>query len=308
MATAELKRVEASELPEAIRSLYPFQSHWLDVPAGKMHYLDEGQGTPVLMVHGNPTWSFFYRNLVIGLRDEFRCIVPDHIGCGLSDKPQDFTYRLQDHIDHLITLVESLKLEKFHLVVHDWGGAIGTAVAEHFADKVQCIQVLNTAAFLSKVIPLRINVCRLPGVGEWWIRGFNAFAGAATFMAVTKPLPPAVKQGYLYPYNNYRNRIATHRFVKDIPLSSQHPSYAALEKIEAELPKLADKPMQICWGGRDFCFNDHFYEGWVKRFPKAMTHYFKDAGHYVLEDEAEACLSNIRKFFTEKEASVSPPV
>lgn len=264
-----------------------------------MHYLDEGEGEAVLMVHGNPTWSFFYRNVVLALKDNFRCIVPDHIGCGLSDKPQDFSYRLKDHIGNLVQLIESLNIEQFHLIVHDWGGAIGTAVAERFVDRVGKIQILNTAAFRSTRIPLRINLCRLPVLGEAWVRGCNGFAGAATTMAVAKPLPKEVKAGYVYPYDNWANRIATHRFVLDIPLNENHPSYVDLYEIEKSLELLKSKPMQIIWGGRDFCFNDHFFEEWKERFPHAVTHYFKDAGHFVLEDEKEACVPLIRDFLSE---------
>jgi len=262
-----------------------------------MHYLDEGEGPAVLMVHGNPTWSFFYRNVVLKLRSAHRCIVPDHIGCGLSDKPQDFAYRLDNHIANLKQLIEALQLESFHLVVHDWGGAIGMAVAEHFHDKVGKIQILNTAAFRSKRIPLRINVCRLPFVGEIWIRGCNGFAGAATSMAVARRLPKAVKQGFVFPYDNWANRIATHRFVVDIPLTAQHPSYATLARIEQHLNTLQHKPMQIIWGGQDFCFNDHFLTEWKERFPHATVHYFDDAGHYVLEDRQEDCIRLMRAFF-----------
>lgn len=284
-------------IPDSLKQEYPFKSNFIEVKGGRMHYVDEGEGTPVVMVHGNPTWSFFYRNAVKALQADFRCIVPDHIGCGLSDKPQDFSYRLTDHIENIITLIESLKLDSFHLVVHDWGGAIGFALAEHFHEKVGKIQVLNTAAFRSKRIPPTINLCRIPLLGELWIRGFNGFAGAATMMAVAKPLDKTVKAGFILPYDNWTNRIATHRFVQDIPLNENHPSYSRLLKIENELSLLKDKPMQICWGGKDFCFNDHFFEEWKERFPDAAVHYYAEAGHYLLEDEKEACLSQISSFF-----------
>lgn len=283
-------------LPDNVRNLYPFNSHFIEVDGGRMHYLDEGEGPPVLMVHGNPTWSFFYRNVVASLKDTHRCIVPDHIGCGLSDKPQDFAYRLQDHIRNLNSLVTALNLDSFHLIVHDWGGAIGIAVAEHFYAKVEKIQILNTAAFRSTRMPLRINLCRIPFVGEMWIRGFNGFAGPATRMAVANPLPADVRRGYTFPYDNWANRIATHRFVMDIPMTAKHPSYATLHAIEQDLHQLQDKPMQIIWGGKDFCFNDHFFAEWKKRFPKANAHYFEDAGHYVLEDRQADCMELIQRF------------
>ena len=284
-------------LPDHLKKLYPFQARYMDLDCGRMHYLDEGEGAAVIMVHGNPTWSFFYRNLVLAFRDGFRCIVPDHIGCGLSDKPQSYNYCLQNHVENLIHLVKKLDLESFHLVVHDWGGAIGMALAEHFPERIRKIQILNTAAFRSRRIPLRINVCRIPILGEVWIRGFNGFAAAAVSMAVQKPLSATVKQGFLFPYDNWHNRIATHRFVMDIPLAEGHPSYERLSKIERDLKKLKKCPMQIIWGGKDFCFNDHFLKKWQELFPEAKVHYFAEAGHYVLEDCEDASIRLIQDFF-----------
>ncbi|MDQ2997301.1 MAG: alpha/beta fold hydrolase, partial [Chloroflexota bacterium] len=184
----------------AIRPIYPFVQRWLDLPHGRMHYLDEGQGPPVIMLHGNPTWSFYYRRLISALRERHRVIVPDHLGCGLSDKPQDYAYRLTDHIDNLGQLVRHLGLAQADLVLHDWGGAIGMGLAVQRALHVRRIVVLNTAAFLARHVPLRIAVCKLPIVGDIAIRGLNAFAGMATRMAVERPLEPLVRQGYLLPY------------------------------------------------------------------------------------------------------------
>lgn len=275
------------KLPDSIRALYPFQSHWLKTPVGNMHYVDEGSGEAVIMLHGNPTWSFFYRDLIKDLSATHRCIAPDHIGCGLSDKPQKWSYRLQDHIDHVLALIEKLGLESFSLVVHDWGGAIGMGVAEALPERVKRIVVMNTAAFRSQRIPLRIAACKVFVIGEWLVRGFNAFAWPATWMAASKPLPKDVKAGYLFPYDNWANRIATHRFVADIPLRPSHPSYATLVRIEAGLAQFKDRPMLILWGQKDFCFNDLFLHEWRERFPEARTKLFPEANHYVLEDAGQ---------------------
>lgn len=285
------------ELPAEIQALYPFASHWLETPAGRLHYVDEGAGEAVIMLHGNPTWSFFYRDLIKDLRGSMRCIAPDHIGCGLSDKPQQWTYRLQDHIDNVVALVDELGLESFSVVVHDWGGAIGMGLAEALPHKVKRLVILNTAAFRSQRIPGRIAVCKAPLIGELIVRGFNGFAGPATFMAVTKPLPTAVKAGFIYPYNNWANRIATHRFVVDIPLKSEHPSYQTLTRVEEGLAQFKDRPMLIMWGQQDFCFNDHFLAEWRERFPAAQTKLFPNAGHYLLEDAGAEARSRIVAFF-----------
>ncbi|GHC03409.1 alpha/beta fold hydrolase [Cerasicoccus arenae] len=288
-----------ADLPAEIRALYPFKSHWLDIPAGRLHYVDEGQGKAVIMLHGNPTWSFFYRDLIKDLRGTHRCIAPDHIGCGLSDKPQDWTYRLQDHIDNVVALVNSLGLESFSLVVHDWGGAIGMGLAEALPSKVKRFVILNTAAFRSQRIPLRIAACKVPVFGEWIVRGLNAFAGPAAKMSVSTPLPPPVKAGFLFPYDSWANRIATHRFVADIPLKPEHPSYAALLRVEEGLAQFQERPMLIVWGQRDFCFNDHFLAEWRKRFPQAATKLFPNAGHYVLEDAGTEARTAITQFLND---------
>jgi haloalkane dehalogenase len=281
-------------LPDWLKALYPFEPKRFDTGQGVMSYVDEGAGDEaVVMVHGNPTWSFYYRNLVIGLRGKMRCIVPDHIGCGLSDKPQDYNYTLSEHVKNLRALLDSLKLRKIHLIVHDWGGPIGLGAALAKPEQLGRVVILNTAAFADTVVPLRIRLCRAPLIGEWLVRGFNGFAWPATWMSVTKPLMEDVKRGFLFPYNNWTNRIATHRFVVDIPSGRGTGSDRALAEIEARLPLLKDRPVLILWGGQDFCFNRHYYDRWRAVLPEASTRYFDEAGHYVLEDEGTACLWKI---------------
>ena len=287
-----------STLPDWLTKEYPFVQNVHEVNGGvRLNYVDHGEGEPVLLLHGNPTWSYFYRNVIKDLSGRgFRCIAPDHVGCGLSDKPQDYGYLLEQHIDNVASLTEKLGLEGVHLIVHDWGGAIGCGWAVRVPEKVRSVTVLNTAAFLSKRIPLRIAFCKLPGVGEFLVRQFNAFAGLAKGMAVEKPLAPEVARGFLYPYDNYQNRIATARFVKDIPMRPNHPSWMTIREIEDKLEVLSDKPMQICWGMKDWCFSHHFLDRWKELFPKAPVMELPDAGHYLLEDETEKVTQQIQTF------------
>ncbi len=287
-----------TELPPEVRELYPFAPHWLETPAGRLHYVDEGPRdatAAVICVHGNPTWSFYYRNLVKVLALQFRVLAPDHLGCGLSDKPQDYPYRLAGHIDNLARLVETVKQPVLHFVVHDWGGPIGLAVAERFAERVGRVVVLNTAAF-SGPCPARIRVCRVPVLGPLLVRGLNGFAGPAACMAVNKPLPAAVKRGYLWPYRSWADRVAVLRFVQDIPLEAEHPSAGTLREVEAGLGKLRDKPMLLGWGMRDFCFTPGYLAEWKKRFPQAQAREFPEAGHYVLEDAGTELVAAIAEF------------
>lgn len=285
---------------EPFKKLYPFRSNFIDLDGLKYHYLDEGDGEPVVMLHGNPTWSFYYRHLVLGLRDQFRIIVPDHIGCGLSDKPQKYNYRLAQHIANLEVLLKNLDLKNITLVLHDWGGAIGMGYAVRHVPFVKRIVVFNTSAFLLPHLPFRIGICRVPVLGDILIRGFNAFAGMAVFMACKKRerMTPEVKAGYLAPYNNYANRIATLRFVQDIPMSPRDSSYALMQSIEKGLVHFKDHPMLIIWGEKDFCFNDYFLEHWKQLYPQARVKKIPDAGHYVVEDAWEKIVPWIKDFFT----------
>jgi haloalkane dehalogenase len=273
------------------RELYPFPSSWLETSHGRMHYIDEGRrDAPVMMMlHGNPTWSFYYRNLVMAFRETHRVIVPDHLGCGLSDKPQGFDYTLKSHIENVRLLADTLQLRKITLVVHDWGGAIGMGFAVREPERIQSFVVFNTAAFLSPRIPLSLVLCRIPGLGAFAIRGLNAFArGAlATCVVHRDRLNDAVRAGYLAPYNSWSHRLATLRFVQDIPMRSTHRSYAMLEEIESRLGFVQKHPMLIVWGAKDFVFDDHFLAEWKRRFPGAEVHRLDDAGHYVVEDAHE---------------------
>lgn len=281
----------------AIRPLYPFAQHRLDVPGGWINYVDEGAGPAVIMLHGNPSWSFYYRRLIAALSPAHRVIAPDHIGCGLSAKPQRYPYRLVNHIENLGLLVRHLGLEEADMVVHDWGGAIGLGYAVQQRLKLRRLVILNTAAFLSRHLPLRIGACKLPGFGALAIRGLNGFAGGATLMAVETPMEPLVRQGYLLPYGNWHDRIATLRFVQDIPLHPLHPTYQVIDRIDQGLHLFKHTPKLILWGAKDWCFDDHFLQGWRARFPDAAVRVLPDAGHYVLEDGHATIVPEVTQFF-----------
>jgi haloalkane dehalogenase len=295
--------VSVDEAEAAFRAEYPFQSHHLDLDGLRYHYVDEGAGEPLLFVHGNPTWSFAWRNLIKDLSRDHRCVAVDHIGCGLSAKPQNYPYRLAAHIENLSRLVEQLDLRNATLVAHDWGGAIGMGVVERHRDRFSRLVLMNTAAFCSKAIPWRIAACRIPMFGALAVRGLNAFASAATFMAVEKPLPASVKAGYLRPYGAWADRVAVLRFVQDIPLAPSHPSYATLAGIEEGLPALADKPMLLVWGMKDWCFTPAFLAEFEQRFPHAETLRLDDAGHYVFEDAPERIILRLREFLARNPAA-----
>jgi pimeloyl-ACP methyl ester carboxylesterase len=277
----------------------------------RMHYLDEGprDAPPVLMLHGNPTWSFYYRNLVIALRGQFRCIVPDHLGCGMSDKPNDseYDYRLKSRVADIATLVSHLDLKSpLALVVHDWGGMIGFSWAVDNPDQVDKMVVLNTAAFPlpeNKKMPAALSLVRDTAVGAYLVTRFNAFSGIAARVAFKKPVSKEIRQAYKLPYDSPENRIATLRFVQDIPLSEKDPGFDILNNTAERLHLLQEKPCLIAWGERDFVFDAPFLNKWLEYFPDAETHRFADCGHYVLEDGGPALIDTISNFIGIREDS-----
>ncbi len=282
------------------RALYPFQSHEITLDGFRCHYLDEGTGPVLLMVHGNPTWSFYWRELVRALRGRYRVVVPDHIGCGLSDKPgvKAYSYRLARRVDDLGQLIEKLNLERITLLAHDWGGAIGLGAAVAAPERFARFVLLNTAAFCSRRCPLRIRLCRVPLLGRLGVQGLNLFARAALRMAVCQPerMTPAVRAGLLAPYDRWRHRLAIHRFVLDIPLHWRHPSYQTLSEIEAGLEQFRLHPVCLIWGMQDWCFTPAFLDHFLDFFPEAEVHRLLDAGHYVVEDAHEQIVPILEEF------------
>jgi haloalkane dehalogenase len=291
------------------QELYPFESHWLDIAGFRMHFLDEGpRDAPiVLMLHGNPTWSFYYRNLVLALRDRFRCIVPDHIGCGLSDKPAatQYPYSLARRITDLDALVKHVQPQSpLHLIVHDWGGMIGFGWAANRPDQIASMVVANTAAFplpAEKKLPAALWLVRNTQLGALLVQGLNAFSGIAARVAFKKPVSAAVRKAYTGPYDSWNNRIATLRFVQDIPLQEGDPGYDIVKSTEDCLPGFRDKPCLLPWGEKDFVFDLHFLKKWKEVFPQAKVLSYPDCGHYIFEDAGQPLTQAVSDFLIKNE-------
>jgi cis-3-alkyl-4-acyloxetan-2-one decarboxylase len=286
------------------RSLYPFVSRELSLDGLRYHYLDEGAGPALLLVHGNPTWSFYWRNIILALRGKYRLIVPDHIGCGLSDKPAPsaYSYRLARRVEDLCRLIEHLNLDNVTLVAHDWGGAIGMGAAVARPQRFARFVLMNTAAFLTDRCPRRIRLCHVPVVGQVGVQGLNLFARLALSEATAKPerMTPAVRAGYLAPYDSWAHRAAVYRFVQDIPLTPRHPTYQTLQNIEAGLLQFRNRPVCLIWGMKDWCFTPWFLERFLEFFPQATVHRLADAGHYLVEDAHEQIVPLLEAFLQER--------
>lgn len=289
---------------EEIQSEYPFKANFIKVKAHNYHYLDEGKGKEImLMVHGNPAWSFMYRNLLREFSKNYRVIVPDHLGCGLSDKPQDFPYRLETHIDNLESLIFSLNLDKVTLVIHDCGAAIGMGLAVRHPEKISRLIILNSVAFSTSWLPLRIGLCRIPWLNDKIIRKFNLFIMASMRMCTVKSMPAIVRKGFQFPYQSYNDRIAILRFIEDIPIDPEHVSYEVLLEIEHGLWMFRETPVCIIWGMRDWRFSQHHLERWQLYYPQAQLLELAHAGHYLLEDECDEAIAFIKNFLKNNAAN-----
>ncbi len=308
-----MARLPKSNNDSSWKSLYPFESHTLDLAGSAYHYVDESppdattdEVPTLLFVHGNPTWSFHWRRLILANRGQYRCVAADHLGCGLSDL-QPRPLRLADHIDNLVALIEKLDLRRVTLVAQDWGGSIGLGAVLRCQERFERIALYNTGAFPPWYIPWRIRVCRWPGLGRLALQGGNAFSRAALRMTLSRKrrLELAVEEAYLAPYFDWRSRAAVYQFVKDIPLSDRHPTWQTLAEIEQGLPQLAALPQLLVWGMRDWCFTPECLDKFLEFWPAAEIHRLADVGHWAVEDAPEESQQLLEKWLQHTATPVS---
>ena len=291
--------------PHPYGPLYPFRSRFVTVGRGtatggtqghRMHYVDEGSGPVVVCLHGNPTWGFLFRNLIAALRDDFRVIVPDHIGCGLSDQPGDVCFRAGDRIGHLEDLLAELGVGRFSLVMHDWGGPLGTGLAVRRPADVERLVYFNTTLAEMALLPGMIRRAAAPVIGRLLTQDTMQFLKLLTSFGVVQAMPEEVKRGYLRPYRSRAGRRAIWGFVQDIPFSPSHPTAPLMDDMVARLPALADTPVKIIWGMKDPCFHPGILRQVAARFPQADVVRVPDASHLVLEDAPGRSIAAVREF------------
>jgi len=289
---------------EPWREAYPWVGEWLTLRDGRLHYIDGGAPTvastqlrapqTILCVHGNPTWSYYFRQVVSRFGRSARVVVPDHLGMGLSDKPSGAVYTYAAHRDRLVHLIDHLDLRSITLVAHDWGGAIGLGAALQRPGRFSRLILLNTGAFPPPYVPWRIAICRWPLLGPFLVRGCNIFARAAIHMAMSqRRLSARDRQGLLYPYDSWAHRIGIWNFVHDIPMHSDQATWRELAQLEVGLQQLRHLPVTLIWGMRDWCFRRECLTRLQQAFPDARTVELADAGHYVLEDAPDEVLHEI---------------
>lgn len=288
---------------------YDFDSHIVEIDGYRLHYVDEGAGEIVLFLHGNPTWSYLYRHQIRGLRDSYRCIAPDHLGFGFSDKPRRADYRMSAHIARLNQLVSQLGLSDITLVVQDWGGIIGLSWAVDHKDLVRRLVILNTTAFFprSRSEMLRIRplpyaipmlwLLKIPGLGELFVQGLNGFARLVVFTTSHKErMTREVIAGYLDPYPTWGSRRAHLKSVRQIPMRTNGSIARLLRETDAKLTGW-EVPTQLIWGMRDPVFTSWFLRGFERRLPNhAPSLEIADAGHFLQDDTPDVITEKIREF------------
>lgn len=276
---------------------YPFAPHYFETSAGAMHYVDEGSGDPIVFLHGNPSWSFLYRGIIKNLRGEYRCIAPDYIGYGLSDKPHDIAVTPQDNANYVEQLLESLNLKNITVVVGDWGGPVGFNYATKHPDRIKAIVINNTWCWPVNHDLHYILFSGLMGgpMGRFMIRKYNIFAGKLlkTNYGTKTKLTPEIHRHYTEPFKNPMDRKISWESPKYVV-----SAFAWYKEMFDKMSLLADKKVLIGWAMRDPAFGKKMLVIWTKLFPKATVVRYPNAGHFIAEEEAEDLSVQIKKLLS----------
>ncbi|KAF0144208.1 MAG: haloalkane dehalogenase [Nitrospirae bacterium] len=274
---------------------YPFEPHFLQLEMGKMHYVDEGSGEPIVMLHGNPTWSFLYRHLIKGLSKNYRCIAMDHIGFGLSDKPRNWSYYPEDHAKNLKLLIEKLDLKGITLIVQDWGGPIGLSYAVNSPENVKRLIIMNTWMWSVKGDPYYERFSKFMGgpIGRFLIKRFNFFVRVIMKKAMGDPakLTASVHQHYFRALEKPEERKGCWTFPKRIIGSSDW-----LDFLWSQRDKIKDKPSLILWGMKDIAFREQELNRWISLFSDSKVIKYYDTGHFVQDEKGSELCPVIEEF------------
>ena len=291
-------RRTADEADWTFGGTWPYEPRWLVTDGLRIHYVDEGprDGQPVVMLHGNPTWSYLYRNFIPPLVDAgFRAIAHDQAGFGRSHKPKrENEYSIERHVRHFAALVDELALDGVTLVLQDWGGPIGLAWAVEHPERVRRLVILNT--WPGGVLPdfpkppFTFRLMRTPLVGDVLIKGLHLFVRAGMFrggIVQMDRIGPNERAAYTTPHPSWATRAGVLAYPRLIAWDERHPTYPLGRRNEERLERLADKPTLVCWPLADVGFKRESLAYWRKRLPQAEFHEIADAGHYIQEDAHE---------------------
>ncbi|MFC1660285.1 alpha/beta fold hydrolase [Gemmatimonadota bacterium] len=275
--------------------LFPFESRWFESPVGKVHYLDEGEGPPILFLHGNPTWSFLYRGIIIRLKDRFRCVAPDYPGFGLSEHPLDYRYTPAEHAQVMKALVEELDLKNLTIMGQDWGGPIGMWVAKEMVSRMRALVMGNTWYWPTEALHLRAFSWILStGYVQRLILRKNFFVEKLMRIGVKHALPDEVLSQYRGPFPDVDSRAGIAEFPRQLSLSANW-----LAELQAGVRStLGHLPLLLTWGIDDLAYTPAFMDTFRLDFPKSRVVRL-DAKHFIQEDVPGDVSKAIREFLTE---------
>lgn len=275
------------------RNEYPFESNFFQLPMGKMHYVDEGKGDPIVMVHGNPGWSFEFRNIVKEMSKTQRCIVPDHIGFGLSDKPYDWDYLPESQANNFELFMDSLNLNNITLVVNDWGGPIGLSYALKYPEKIKKLVILNTWMWSVENDPYYQKFSGMMGgsFGKFMIKNFNIFGRMVVKKAVgdKKKLTKNIHKHYYKHLESKKDRKGCYTFPKEIIGSSEW-----LNVLWQQREKINSIPTTIIWGMKDIAFREQELNYWTKNWKNPKVIKLEEIGHFPQEEAPEKLINELK--------------
>jgi haloalkane dehalogenase len=287
------------------RAAYPFASHWATLPAGRMHYVDEGSGPPIVFVHGTPSWSFEWRALIRGLSGTYRCIAPDHLGFGLSDRPREFPYTPEAHAENFQRFVMQVTPEPFTLVVHDFGGPIALPFCLRHPDRVARLVVLNSWMWSVADDPEFARKARFGGSGI----GRLLYRYANFSLRVLMPyaygdkrrLTPAIHRQYLDRFPDAESRgTVLWPLAAALLGSSQH-----YDRLWQQRAAFVSRPSLIVWGLKDRAFPPAFLARWREALPGARVVEIPAAGHWPQEEAPGEVLDAFHSFLAATDAEIA---
>ncbi|MDA2919336.1 alpha/beta fold hydrolase [Desulfobacterota bacterium AH_259_B03_O07] len=267
----------------------------------KMHYVDEGGGEPVVLVHGDPTWGYLYRKFIPPLAGNFRCIVPDHMGMGKSGVPKTlYPYRLLDHINNSESLMESLNLIDITLVLHDWGGPVGLGFAIRHLKLIKRLVLMNTWAFVpwpGGPFPHLLEIIRSDR-GENFVLQRNGYVKRAILGTTYKPsnITKEILNAYLAPFPTPDSRLALLCWSRDIPVNEEDTSYQEMKKIQDGLYQFKDFPILLLWGMQDPVLPPSVLHLWQEIYPNASVYQIDHASHFLQEDASDEIVGKVQTF------------
>ncbi|MBV9471376.1 MAG: alpha/beta fold hydrolase [Solirubrobacterales bacterium] len=275
------------------RELLPFEHHYLELDGSRIHYLDEGSGDTVLLLHGNPAWSFLYRKIIAGLRDEFRCVAPDYPGYGLSSVgPAGYQYTPREHSKVVERFIEALELRDLTVMVQDWGGPIGLGLAGRRPELIRALIIGNTFAWPNTELRIRGFSAIMGGaIGRTLTEAFNLVPRFFFWRGFAQPLAAGVRDAYMAPWRDRARRLPATIGPRQLIAAAPY-----LREVESGLEALSDRPALIVWGEKDFAFDRANRARFEAAFPSHETHVYPDASHFLQEDVGDQIAQAFKSF------------